>query len=164
MSLKRISELRQEMMKTIEEQGESALKEEFNSFFEAMPRLKAFRWAQYTPYFNDGDECTFRIGEPRFSVSDLNKDDEEETWEDEWQDDDDDGEELGFSEISSFRYAIERGEKHFNLPTSVEMSVMKGIVDIIEDNEDTLRYVFDDHQQITVYRDGKVTVEDYDHE
>lgn len=25
-----------------------------------------FGWRQYTPYFNDGDACTFRVGEPWF--------------------------------------------------------------------------------------------------
>lgn len=28
-----------------------------------IPQLKAISWQQYTPYFNDGDECTFRIRE-----------------------------------------------------------------------------------------------------
>lgn len=27
--------------------------------FEKYPAVKKIRWAQYTPYFNDGDECTF---------------------------------------------------------------------------------------------------------
>ena len=26
-----------------------------------IPQLKAISWIQYTPYFNDGDECTFRM-------------------------------------------------------------------------------------------------------
>lgn len=27
--------------------------------FDANPTLESFGWEQYTPYFNDGDECTF---------------------------------------------------------------------------------------------------------
>lgn len=31
-----------------------------DALFEKHPRLKSVAWAQYTPYFNDGDECVFR--------------------------------------------------------------------------------------------------------
>lgn len=27
------------------------------------PKVEAIRWQQYTPYFNDGDACEFRVGE-----------------------------------------------------------------------------------------------------
>lgn len=30
------------------------------------PTMKAFGWAQYTPYFNDGDPCTFSASQPWF--------------------------------------------------------------------------------------------------
>lgn len=31
--------------------------------FEENPRLRAICWTQYTPYFNDGEPCEFRMGE-----------------------------------------------------------------------------------------------------
>lgn len=31
--------------------------------FKNIPQLKAISWIQYTPYFNDGDECRFSIRE-----------------------------------------------------------------------------------------------------
>lgn len=34
--------------------------------FTTIPDLKAISWYQYTPYFNDGDECRFRIAEVVF--------------------------------------------------------------------------------------------------
>lgn len=41
------------------------LKQEMLSMFKELflqtPELKAIKWVQYTPYFNDGDVCTFRV-------------------------------------------------------------------------------------------------------
>lgn len=36
-----------------------AFSEMAKAVFESNPDLKGFRWTQYTPYFNDGDTCTF---------------------------------------------------------------------------------------------------------
>ena len=44
-----------------------------------MPALKAIRWNQYTPYFNDGDPCTFSVGEVMFLVDGAAEDDGEDT-------------------------------------------------------------------------------------
>lgn len=45
------------------------------------PTMKAFGWSQYTPYFNDGDPCTFRVGTPWFlTVDDPDVDDVEDTY------------------------------------------------------------------------------------
>jgi len=43
--------------------GQEALKEAFVEFFNAHPEVSALQWRQYTPYFNDGDPCTFRRNE-----------------------------------------------------------------------------------------------------
>lgn len=39
--------------------AQDAFKEQCALLFEEMPDLKSFSWSQYTPYFNDGDECVF---------------------------------------------------------------------------------------------------------
>jgi len=39
----------------------SALKEGAEAIFAAYPELVSFSWEQYTPYFNDGDECIFGV-------------------------------------------------------------------------------------------------------
>lgn len=55
--------LRQEIA-ALEAQYHEAAKTEFGekskALFEAHPRLKSFGWTQYTPYFNDGEECVFK--------------------------------------------------------------------------------------------------------
>jgi hypothetical protein len=35
----------------------------FKEVFEKYPEIKSFSWNQYTPYFNDGDECLFSVGD-----------------------------------------------------------------------------------------------------
>ena len=50
-------------MKAALEQANAIVKEAFleasNEVFNKYPNIKSFSWTQYTPYFNDGDECTF---------------------------------------------------------------------------------------------------------
>lgn len=38
--------------------------------FEKYPEVKKIRWTQYTPYFNDGDECTFSAHTDSLAIND----------------------------------------------------------------------------------------------
>jgi hypothetical protein len=40
-------------------QNQSLLKQAVKSLFAANPNLESFSWTEYTPYWNDGDACTF---------------------------------------------------------------------------------------------------------
>jgi hypothetical protein len=42
------------------EKVEAVFKEAALELFTEYPNLKRISWTQYTPYFNDGDACTFR--------------------------------------------------------------------------------------------------------
>ena len=53
---KQVEDLRLQLQKT----GEQFLAQNFKDLFERFPKLERISWSQYTPYFNDGDECTFR--------------------------------------------------------------------------------------------------------
>lgn len=52
----------------------------FKTFFDTFPEIKTIHWQQYTPYFNDGDPCEFRISNIEFNRVEYNPDggDEEE--------------------------------------------------------------------------------------
>lgn len=39
----------------------------FKELFASTPEIKAIMWVQYTPYFNDGEPCTFSVNEPSFT-------------------------------------------------------------------------------------------------
>jgi hypothetical protein len=41
------------------ELAKTLLADAAKKIFSDHPELEAFKWTQYTPYFNDGDECTF---------------------------------------------------------------------------------------------------------
>ena len=54
----------------LKQKGQEKLKEVFKIFWEANPYVNVVCWSQYTPHFNDGDECVFSIGE--VTISNLN--------------------------------------------------------------------------------------------
>lgn len=45
----------------ISNQIQEAFKEFSKEIFSKYSALKSFSWHQYTPYFNDGDSCVFRV-------------------------------------------------------------------------------------------------------
>ena len=62
------------LIKDIEEKRESFKKEAQKVFkkltdlvFNQFPKINSITWCQYTPYFNDGEECVFTLHEPCFS-------------------------------------------------------------------------------------------------
>ena len=62
-----LKQLKAEYDRKLSQEGEAALKDAFKDFFEANPEVESVYWNQYTPYFNDGDVCYFRVHE--FDVS-----------------------------------------------------------------------------------------------
>lgn len=46
-----------------EEKMKNAFTDIFATFFRDYPEIKAVAWNQYTPYFNDGEPCEFRVGD-----------------------------------------------------------------------------------------------------
>ncbi len=68
----------------------------------ALPGVAAVRWEQYTPYFNDGDACTFDACEPALRFSPVTPDDaDSEILTDTDAEDEDDGD---FVDVWSLRY------------------------------------------------------------
>lgn len=61
----RLDKLREEHKGVVED----AFREVFCGLFKEHPDLKQFAWRQYTPYFNDGDVCTFSVNtyDPRIN-------------------------------------------------------------------------------------------------
>ncbi len=45
----------------IKNEGAAIMKAAFEAFFAAHPTVLGVRWRQYTPFFNDGDECVFGV-------------------------------------------------------------------------------------------------------
>ena len=63
---------------TVKAEGKRLLAESFKEFFVKHPEVKAIQWSQYTPYFNDGEECRFSVhGDyPKLRIKDGELDEE----------------------------------------------------------------------------------------
>lgn len=68
-----IDKLKQELTQKARDGLMQCLKE----LFEMHPEVKKVQFTAYTPYWNDGDECTYWCNA---AYADLNKDDEEENY------------------------------------------------------------------------------------
>lgn len=52
--------------KSLEAQIQASIGGVFQEFFAKNPEFKSAEWTQYTPYFNDGDSCSFGVNEISF--------------------------------------------------------------------------------------------------
>jgi hypothetical protein len=59
-----MEKLRNEM----KEKSKGFISKYCKSFFERNPMVAKIQWAQYTPYFNDGEPCEFSIGDIVFKL------------------------------------------------------------------------------------------------
>lgn len=127
-----IAEFRQKM----KDEGGEFFKEISADIFTEYPDLISFGWTQYTPYFNDGDPCTFsaRTDCPKIHVQGESEEDE-------------DGEDFYSANDQSHRARVWRS--------------VQGLLEQF-DNDD-MEMLFGDHCQVTVKRDG-VEVEKYSHD
>jgi hypothetical protein len=144
-------------------------------------KIKSFKFACYTPFFNDGDECKYRVCEPYFQI---NKDLAELSV----------GEEVNVTAFSQRGKIVDVRDdglltvklntgKSVTLPVS-EITLVandedfedsyslegeaekqaKQIEEFIESiPADVIKDIFDDHVEVIVTADG-VTVEEYEHE
>ncbi len=95
--------------------------------FDAHPRLKSFSWRQYTPYFNDGDTCTFSANADYCDVtlSGANEGDEDIELEEGWSKD------------------------------AAEKEICEAVQAFLgEFDDDDFYDMFDDHVKVTVTREG----------
>ncbi len=60
-----------EMHQEIGVYGYTIVKELFEDFFKKYPNVKIVTWGQYTPGFNDGDVCVFRVHDPDIWTDEL---------------------------------------------------------------------------------------------
>lgn len=67
-----IKQKQDELKAEMKSLGETFFKEQTAALFEEFPELKAFAWDQYTPYFNDGEACEFRVYADYMDITDLN--------------------------------------------------------------------------------------------
>lgn len=119
------------------------------SIFATIPELKAISWIQFTPYFNDGDECVFNIREvifynfiPENYLRYAEEFDDHEYPDTYWAAGD-----------------YELGKNKTTLSTE-EVAFLKNFETTLNENRDFIKEIFGDHSQVIWTANG-ITVEDY---
>lgn len=134
----------------------SELKNEFTPMikplFEKHPKIKSVKWNQYTPYFNDGDECTFSTNIYHMDVNGEDEDDNEAL---DWR----------------IKYYLKGDDEYKNLLTEnpkadIELyhgvEEFKALLNSIPD--DFYKDLFGDHVSVEITADGIIEVEEYEHD
>lgn len=139
----------------IAEEFKQNLNELFQDFFKTVPIIKAIGWTQYTPYFNDGDECVFNVNEPGFLSTYAGDIDDEPD----------------FLYGSGDIYISRKGVVAYNDNPELNEKLSPHATDIMEmeqfitdaDNTEFFKEVFGDHVRIIVTHEG-IDVEEYEHD
>jgi hypothetical protein len=97
----------------------------------------AVRWTQYTPYFNDGDACVFRVNDPSVLPTGAGDSDDDDSWIDAWSLDD-------------------------NSPLKTALKAFESVLDGGH-HDVLLGKQFGDHAQVTATKE-KFIVDFYDHD
>lgn len=111
----------------------------FTKFFDAFPSIGTVHWTQYTPYFNDGDECSFTISSIEFNKLVYGGIEDEE-----------------FDQGDSFS----KSSKSIDYDTR---RACTAFTDVLENMSDALENMLDNHVTVFVTRNG-IEVEEYEHE
>lgn len=146
-----IEVLKKEMEQSRKEFTEKGSKLFFKSckeIFDIFPDLKSFSWSQYTPYFNDGDECIFGVNDVEkingYCIDDYDNDDENENKE--------------INIIKDYNWKEEESDKKaFEL-----VNTLRNFISNIPD--EILKEIYGDHCKVTIYHDGSYNVNEYDHD
>lgn len=135
-------------LKSVRGQMKTAAKklftEESKALFKKHPGLESFSWQQYTPYFADGDPCTFGVynDSPYIEFDGDPQEGEEEYDEDAFQD----------------GYYVEDGDKSPKANAARDVAHLLGVF-----AEEDYENMFGDHVRVTVTSKG-ATTEEYSHD
>lgn len=143
--LKALKARMEEMREQIKTEAKAAFASTTKEIFAQHPTLEQFQWHQYTPYFNDGDECTFSAHTDTESISINEEDAYEVSRTSRWN--------------GSTHIPVPADQLHPLQGAQKEISVLLNAI-----GDDFLKAMFGDHSEITAKRDGTVTVESYCHD
>ena len=141
---KDLSKQMEDLEKEMQNKGSEFFEKGIAKLLGEFPDLKKISWNQYTPYFNDGDECIFRVRDYSLTINGYGEDDEDF--------DDEDLDENGKAPDEP-EWITACHKKCAKLLNSIPSRVMQS--------------VFGDHVNVTIKRSEngfKSTTEHYDHE
>jgi len=132
----KLKAMKDELSKTFENE----FKIIFGEIFTTYPNVKKISWAQYTPYFNDGDACIFSVNSIMVLDETVEGDDDDasDVSDGDWVDIDDG--------LDKKRYPL--------------ISKLNGV---LQRSDDILLQMFGDHVSVVVTPEG-MNVEEYQHD
>ena len=126
------------------------------NIFEKHPKIESFGWNQYTPYFNDGDTCTFSANTDYLNVNDEYVDDCD------W---------MGATKVTNwgtynretkvYEGKVEVPNEKYDKELEDAVNEIRSFLNMFDDDFYIRR--FGDHSEIIVTKEG-VEVDDYDHD
>jgi hypothetical protein len=150
--LETLRKLKKEYDAMLKKEGKNILKDLFKNVFETVPELESIRWYQYTPFFNDGDACTFGIHGIYFKVegNPENAGDYEDGYE----------YSHGFDKEI---YVSGQGYVKNSKYNKQKCDILDSVEATLGELEEVLQ-ALGDHSMVTVGRDLKIEVEEYEHD
>lgn len=151
--LQEIVNLKKEYEEKVKSVGSSLIVDLYRPLFNENPGIDSIRWEQYTPYFNDGDTCVFGVGELRYKLT-TPSDKEHDEYGD------------GYAEAYNIGQKWDTTNRKFiKVEVTPELKAVKEMAEIHSNvPDDIMLSLFGDHAQITIFNDGKLEVEEYEHE
>lgn len=135
-------------------------------FDKSVGKITSIGWTQYTPYFNDGDECVFSVNLNLYYGIRVNGNvlDEQEDL-------------FGSSLYALSKYGTDQydswiakyPEDKINEETKENDLFLYGLINEFEKllssiDDEFYKSLFGDHVEVTVYADGRIETEEYDHD
>lgn len=161
--IEEINQKKQELVKDLRSDFAPMLKPLFDK---SNGKIKSLGWTQYTPYFNDGDECVFRVNKSIDYGIKVNGEYLEDT----------DGL-IGSSEYALRHYGTPQYDSWVERYPEVKINeeskesdlliygILKEFSDLLESIDDEFfKDLFGDHVLVTVYADGEIETEEYEHD
>lgn len=159
-------EAQQELAKKFREEAQELFKDVTKEFFDKNPGIKAVVWTQYTPYFNDGDECIFGVNDPTFTNAEGD-DLDDVTGYGEY-----DGDNESVWATDNFSWALGKGREYHK--EAADLIEANGGVDLVSveqfktmvmsgEMEPVMLAMFDNHVKVIATRDG-FDVQEYEHD
>lgn len=145
-------------------EAQAMFKETMKEFFDKNPGITALKWTQYTPYFNDGDACVFRVNDVYFT----NAPEDELGYVNAWGEYEGEDESVwvasNITHTLSSKYYEDEAAKIL-AAGGVDEDSCNFISFIISSNEmeEIMQEMFGDHAQVTATRDG-FDVNEYEHD
>ena len=161
--MKNIKTKLQALYEQIQIEGEAAIQEAASAFFKAVPEAYCITWTQYTPYFMDGEECIFGVGEVILRIHPNHR--EELLGINDPVDDLDEEDDLDTQfELLEQNLDDSDSDNLINTPRSKEIKqAFDNFCSIITSNDEILKIIFGDHVQVIVTED-EISQTEYEHE